>query len=175
MDELFLDRVATSIGDAVIVYCGARLFALEFDDSRERLARLLGRRYGRVQLAERTETGGIVARLTAYFAGELSAIDGIAVETGGTAFQRAVWEALRRIPPGSTRAYGTLAAQIGHPAAARAVGAANGSNPVSVVVPCHRLVGANAALVRYGGGLERKAWLLRHEQLEGLREGKALP
>jgi methylated-DNA-[protein]-cysteine S-methyltransferase len=163
MNELFLDRLVTPIGDAVIVYCDGRLFALEFDDCHERLARLLGRRYGRVQLIERGETGGIIARLAAYFAGELRAIDGIVVETGGTTFQRAVWQALRRIPAGSTMAYGALAAQIGHPAAARAVGAANGSNPVSVVVPCHRLVGANAALVKYGGGLHRKAWLLRHE------------
>uniref|UniRef100_UPI00313846C6 methylated-DNA--[protein]-cysteine S-methyltransferase n=1 Tax=Ferrovibrio terrae TaxID=2594003 RepID=UPI00313846C6 len=80
-----------------------------------------------------------------------------------TSFQRKVWAALRKIPAGKTMTYGALAAQLGSPAAMRAVGAANGANPISVVVPCHRLVGANGTLIKYGGGLERKRWLLAHE------------
>ena len=81
----------------------------------------------------------------------------------GTPFQRAVWAALRRIPAGETLSYGQLAAQIGKPKAVRAVGLANGSNPVGVVVPCHRVIGADGSLTGYGGGLPRKLWLLEHE------------
>ncbi|MGL4287365.1 MAG: methylated-DNA--[protein]-cysteine S-methyltransferase, partial [Phreatobacter sp.] len=91
------------------------------------------------------------------------AIDAIAITTSTTDFQAAVWSALRRIPAGKTMSYGALAAQLGRPNAARAVGHANGSNPISIVVPCHRLIGANAALTGYGGGIERKRWLLTHE------------
>jgi methylated-DNA-[protein]-cysteine S-methyltransferase len=101
--------------------------------------------------------------MKAYFAGALKAIDSIAVATGGTDFQSKVWRALRKVPAGSTMSYGALAARIGHPAAIRATGAANGANPISIVVPCHRLVGSDGKLVKYGGGLMRKEWLLRHE------------
>jgi len=101
--------------------------------------------------------------LDAYFAGRLEAIDAILVKTGGTAFQRAVWSALRRIPVGQTTSYGALAAAIDRPRAVRAVGLANGSNPIGVVVPCHRVIGANGSLTGYAGGLERKRWLLAHE------------
>ena len=97
------------------------------------------------------------------FAGELSAIDDLPVESGGTEFQRAAWKALRRIPAGETRSYGAQAAAIGRPAAVRAVGLANGANPIGVIVPCHRVVGANGTLTGYAGGLERKRWLLAHE------------
>ena len=90
----------------------------------------------------------------------------IAWRTSGTPFQRKVWTALAKIPLGSTLSYGALAAKLGSPRAMRAVGHANGANPISVVVPCHRLIGANGSLVKYGGGLERKRWLLRHEGVE---------
>jgi methylated-DNA-[protein]-cysteine S-methyltransferase len=101
--------------------------------------------------------------LAAYFAGEIGALDRIEVRTGGSAFQQKVWRALRTLPAGRTTSYGRLAARIGAPKAVRAVGAANGANPVSVVVPCHRLIGANGRLTGYGGGLDRKRWLLAHE------------
>jgi methylated-DNA-[protein]-cysteine S-methyltransferase len=84
----------------------------------------------------------------------------------GTEFQKAAWAALSRIPVGETRSYGAQAAAIGRPAAVRAVGMANGRNPIGVVVPCHRVIGADGALTGYGGGLERKRWLLRHEGAE---------
>jgi methylated-DNA-[protein]-cysteine S-methyltransferase len=103
-------------------------------------------------------------RLAAYFAGDLFAVDAIETRTGGTPFQRAVWSALRPIPPGTTVSYGELARAIGRPAASRAVGAANGANPIAIVVPCHRVIGANRTLTGYGGGLARKAWLLEHER-----------
>ena len=107
---------------------------------------------------------GLSAVLSSYFTGQLHAIDTIPVRTGGTPFQRQVWLALREIPCGTTASYGELARRIGHPAAVRAVGAANGANPVAVVVPCHRVIGANGSLTGYGGGIERKRWLLDHER-----------
>ena len=101
--------------------------------------------------------------MEAYFAGNLAAIDEIRVETGGTPFQREVWAALRTIPAGTTLSYSALAVQIGRPKAVRAVGLANGANPISIVVPCHRVIGANNSLTGYGGGMQRKRWLLAHE------------
>lgn len=99
----------------------------------------------------------------AYVAGDLAAIDDVEVDLGGTEFQQRVWAALRTIPTGSTWSYAELAAAVGNDGAMRAVGSANGKNPVSVVVPCHRVVRADGSLGGYGGGLDRKAWLLRHE------------
>lgn len=101
--------------------------------------------------------------LERYFAGEIRAIDSIPTRTAGTEFQRSVWAALRTIPAGKTWSYGDLAVRIGRPKAVRAVGLANGSNPVGLVVPCHRVIGSNGSLTGYGGGIERKRWLLRHE------------
>lgn len=163
MKELLLDRIGSPLGEILLVVDEGRLCALEFADGEGRALRALERRYGQVALVPAVNPCGFGDRLRAYFAGDLACLDAIPVSTGGTPFQREVWEALRRIPPGETRAYGALAAQLGRPAAQRAVGAANGQNPVSIVVPCHRLVGADASLVRYGGGLRRKEWLLRHE------------
>ena len=100
---------------------------------------------------------------SAYFEGEITAIDKLPTATNGTGFQREVWAELRRIPPATTISYGQLAERIGRPKAVRAVGMANGSNPVGVVVPCHRVIGSNGKLTGYGGGLHRKEWLLRHE------------
>jgi methylated-DNA-[protein]-cysteine S-methyltransferase len=102
-------------------------------------------------------------RVEAYFEGELHALDGLAVEPGGTSFQREVWSALQRIPVGVTTSYSELAAAIGHPAAVRAVGMANSRNPIAVVIPCHRVVGRDGSLTGYAAGIERKRWLLRHE------------
>jgi methylated-DNA-[protein]-cysteine S-methyltransferase len=101
--------------------------------------------------------------MEAYFNGALGAIDSLPVKTGGTEFQRALWATLRTIRTGSTTTYGSLAIQLGQPKATRAIGTANGANPIGIIVPCHRVIGANAALTGYGGGIERKRWLLRHE------------
>ena len=102
------------------------------------------------------------AQLDAYFAGDLFEFD-VALAPAGTEWQRRVWTALAGVPYGTTLSYGELAGRLGRPTACRAVGAANGRNPISVLVPCHRLIGANGALTGYGGGLHRKEWLLRHE------------
>jgi methylated-DNA-[protein]-cysteine S-methyltransferase len=161
--NLSLDRLASPIGDILLVFAGCTLHALDFWDYEPRMQRLLRLHYGPVSLAPAAAPAAIRDPLAAFFAGDWAALDAIAVETGGTAFQRSVWAAVRRIRPGTTRSYGAIAAEIGRPGASRAVGLANGSNPVAIVVPCHRVIGANAALTGYGGGLPRKAWLLAHE------------
>jgi methylated-DNA-[protein]-cysteine S-methyltransferase len=162
-----VDRLSTPIGAMIIAADpeGNLRVALFADDEE------IVRRYLRLQCGERGFTlahaanpNGLSEFITHYFAGELDAIKRIPVETGGTPFQREVWRALRDIPCGSTTSYGQLAARIGRPAAVRAVGLANGANPVAVVVPCHRVIGSNGSLTGYGGGIERKRWLLDHEK-----------
>jgi methylated-DNA-[protein]-cysteine S-methyltransferase len=140
--------------------------ALDWEDHRDRSERLLGRYYGNVRLALRESDEESAAKrcLLAYFAGQLDAIEALHVATSGTAFQNRVWLALRQIPSGETLSYGSLAQKIGHPRAVRAVGLANGANPIAIVVPCHRVIGANDSLTGYGGGLQRKRWLLDHER-----------
>jgi methylated-DNA-[protein]-cysteine S-methyltransferase len=152
-----------------------RLRALDWDNYEERMHRLLRLHYGagRVRLEPAPRASAARRALEAYFAGDISAIEALQVETGGTAFQREVWAALRRIPAGQTISYGRLAAQIGRPKAVRAVGMANGANPVGIVVPCHRVIGADESLTGYGGGIERKRWLLRHESTVGGEHGHA--
>jgi methylated-DNA-[protein]-cysteine S-methyltransferase len=163
-DRLLLDRVPTPIGESLLVTDEAgRLRALDWSDYEPRLRRLLRRHYGATALSLGRAPRRLCAALDAYFAGDLGALDGIDCATGGTAFQRRVWAALRTIPAGRTLSYGALAARIGAPKAVRAVGLANGANPIGVVVPCHRVIGADGSLTGYGGGLERKRWLLAHE------------
>jgi methylated-DNA-[protein]-cysteine S-methyltransferase len=113
----------------------------------------------------------VVAQLQEYFAGERTDFD-VALHPSGSAFQQRVWAALREIPYGTTESYGHVAARIGKPGSARAVGLANGRNPISIVVPCHRVIGADGSLTGYGGGLERKRRLL---DLERARAGTAAP
>ncbi len=139
--------------------------ALDWEDHRERAERLLARYYRHVTLVLRDADQESAAKraLLAYFAGRLDALAELRVATSGSVFQNQVWTALRQIPIGKTWSYSALAKQIGRPAAVRAVGLANGSNPIAIVVPCHRVIGADASLTGYGGGLERKRWLLAHE------------
>ncbi len=163
------EHVPTPTGVIVLLTDAlGRLRVLDWDDHQERMRRLLRLHYGPDGVVLSDDGGPSTARaaLQAYFAGDLDVLDGIEVETAGTPFQRAVWAALRTVPAGRTLSYGALAAQIGKPSAVRAVGLANGSNPVGVVVPCHRVIGANGALTGYGGGLPRKRWLLQHEGVD---------
>ena len=125
---------------------------------------LLHLHYGTYSLASISGPSQFARQMHDYFAGDLTSLDRIPVQTGGTEFQRAVWAALRQIPAGTTTTYGRLAGCTGRPSASRAVGMANGSNPVAIVVPCHRVIGANAKLTGYGGGLHRKEWLIEHER-----------
>jgi methylated-DNA-[protein]-cysteine S-methyltransferase len=115
--------------------------------------------------AWRRDDGPFVAvceQLTEYFAGKLQEFD-VRLAPEGTEFQKRVWHELCRIPYGTSISYGELARRIGQPAASRAVGRANGQNPISIIVPCHRVIGADGTLTGYGGGIERKQWLLDHE------------
>ena len=164
--ELVVDRLATPIGELLIVADqSGNLRAVDWTEYESRMHRLLRLHYG--ESGFRVEQTHNLHRLTRaisrYFEGELAAIDTLPVETGGTPFQRDVWRALRNIRCGTTISYAQVAEQIGRPAAVRAVGSANGSNPIGVVVPCHRVIGADGSLTGYGGGLERKRWLLKHE------------
>ncbi len=161
--ELLSDEIPSALGTIVIAARQGRLCAVDFDDCGERMMASLRARYDSVALMPAADPFGFSRAIRAYLSGDLRAIDDIAVETGGTPFQRQVWAALRRIPPGQPTTYGKLARAIGRPAAARAVGAANGRNPLSIVIPCHRLIGRSASLTGYGGGLARKQWLLAHE------------
>lgn len=162
--DLSLDRLPSPIGTILLVCAGDALRALDFGDDEDRMRRLLDRHYREYRLAPGRAPAAIRARIEGYFEGEFKSLDRVPVETGGTPFQRLVWSALREVPAGTTVTYGHLAVRIGRPRATRAVGMANGSNPVPIVVPCHRVIGANGALTGYGGGLDRKRWLLAHER-----------
>ena len=173
---LTIDRLSSPIGTLLLVSDDdGRLRALDFDDYEDRMLRLLKTHYGDTTLAPGQASAPARRALDAYFGGDLTAIDDVPVATGGTPFQHTVWAALCRIPAGTTTSYGALAATIGHPSAMRAVGLAVGSNPVAVIVPCHRVIGADLSLTGYGGGLPRKRWLLEHEGLELSGGGVAAP
>jgi methylated-DNA-[protein]-cysteine S-methyltransferase len=159
-------RRKTPLGDILLVVDGdGVLRAADFADCEDRLARLLGRRLrpATYRLAAGRAPAVISQPVDAYFDGELGAAQSIPISLDGTAFQEEVWEALRKIEPGCVITYAGLAKKIGRPQAARAVGHANAANPICVIVPCHRLIGANGDLTGYSGGVERKRWLLDHE------------
>jgi len=160
-----LERLQTPIGEAIVVTTeDGALAGLDWADRPERLTQLLERYHGPVTLDEVADAPTAAARaVERFFAGEVGAIEDLPVDTGGTAFQQEVWAALRGIEAGTTTTYSALAQMLGRPDAVRAVGAANGANPVSIVLPCHRVVGAGGELRGYAGGLARKRWLLRHE------------
>jgi len=158
------DRVASPMGEIHLVAREGRLLALDFADCRERMMRQLSLRFGGVELVPGRDPFGFSTKLRDYLRGTLDALDAARVDTGGTEFQRQVWRALRRVSAGRTASYGEIARAVGRPKAMRAVGAANSRNPIALVIPCHRIVGANGQLTGYAGGLERKRWLLEHEQ-----------
>jgi len=164
-DTLSLDRLETPIGEALLVTDkGGVLAAFDWSDYETRLRRLISRYYGAgVTIIDGPAPHAIRAALTAYFTGDLPAINAIPCRPTGTDFQRMAWQALRQIPVGQTVSYGEQARRMGKPRAVRAVGLANGANPIGVVIPCHRVIGADGSLTGYGGGIERKVWLLRHE------------
>lgn len=164
--RLVLDRLQTPIGEMLVIAdrAGNLRLTVWVDHDRE-MDRLLASYYGKDGFVLENSVDRLDASraLAAYFDGDLLAIDSLPVRANGTVFQQDVWSALRTIPCGTTISYAHLARQIGRPDAVRAVGMANGANPIGVVVPCHRVIGANGKLTGYGGGIERKAWLLRHE------------
>ena len=156
--------VRSPVGDVALFARDQALCGLVFDDHADDMRARLTARFGAVRFVAAADPAGAATRLRRYLAGELGALDDVAVDLGGTEFQQRVWAALRQIPVGATRSYRDLARVVGRPEAVRAVGAANGRNPVSLVVPCHRVIAADGTLCGYGGGLQRKRWLLTHER-----------
>jgi methylated-DNA-[protein]-cysteine S-methyltransferase len=173
--QFLIDRIDTPLGEMLIVSDQeGNLRATDWTEHEARMHRSLRLHYGEngFKLEPTRNPNGLTDAIGRYFAGELTAIDTLPVRTAGTPFQREVWNALRAIACGTTVSYGKLAERIGRPTAVRAVGLANGSNPVGIVVPCHRVIGSNGSLTGYGGGIERKHWLLRHESNLTLAEAQ---
>ncbi len=158
-------ELETPLGRLLLFATAGGLCVAAFEDGWARRRRVLERRFGAVEAAPaRLEA---VDHLRDYFDGDLGALDRIRVDPAGTPFQARVWRHLRGVPAGRVATYGQVAARLGAPRASRAVGAANGANPIAVVIPCHRLVGASGDLTGYAFGVRRKRWLLRHEGARG--------
>lgn len=161
-----LDRIETPTGFMHLV-TDAHERVCAFDWEAPRLRERLSRRLGAdLHLSVGRSPAAVVNALEAYFSGDLRALDRLQTWAPGTPFQEAVWQALRAIPVGETASYGAIAARIGKPKATRAVGLANNQNPIGIIVPCHRVIGASGALTGYAGGIERKRWLLQHEGVQ---------
>lgn len=173
-DETFFEtRVAAPSGAPfagvlVVTDAAGDVCAVDFADCEARLRRLFAARFGRRVRVEAAPQGAAARAIERYLGGDLAAIDALPVRTGGTPFQQRAWQALRDIPAGSTASYGEQARRIGSPRAVRAVGAANGRNPIAIVLPCHRVLGGDGALTGYAGGLPTKRWLLAHEGCSAL-------
>jgi methylated-DNA-[protein]-cysteine S-methyltransferase len=164
--DLFIDRLATPIGELIVIADrDGRLRSIDWTDHETRMAHLLDRYYGkgRYTLTPKRDPGGLTQAMRRYFKGQIAVLGELPVATTGTSFQNEVWRALRKIEDGTTISYAELARRIGRPRAVRAAGLANGQNPISIVVPCHRVIGSDGSLTGYGGGLPRKQWLLKHE------------
>lgn len=155
--------VHTPIDALTLAARDGRLCILHFGAREAPVRATLQRWYLGEAIERRRDPGGVATALAKYFSGQLDVLDTIEVEMNGTPFQQRVWQTLRTVHAGHTASYSEIARTIGAPAAVRAVGAANGANPIAVVVPCHRIIGSNGTLTGYGGGLRRKEWLLRHE------------
>ena len=165
--ELSRVDIPSPVGPLVGVGRDGSLCALGFADAWPSIRRGLEQRFGRVVIRQDPDLEAPVTRVLEYFAGDLDALEDIPVDLGGTRFQRRVWSRLREIRAGNIISYGELSARLGAPGAARAVGTANGANPVALVIPCHRVIRANGELGGYAYGLDRKHWLLEHEGAKG--------
>lgn len=154
-------ELSTPVGTLFLVEKDGAVCTLGFREQADALERRLASRFGAIAFAAGEPSSA--AALRAYLAGELTALDRVRVDAAGTPFQERVWAALRRIPAGATASYGEIARAVGAPRAVRAVGRANALNPVSLVIPCHRVVRSDGELCGYAGGLARKQWLLAHE------------
>jgi methylated-DNA-[protein]-cysteine S-methyltransferase len=166
MPRFLIDRIETPLGLMVLIADQGKVLLLEFEDATDRVSREMNSRFkasGDAVVEPNNNPFGLSDKIRAYFNGNRAIIEDIATDGGGTEFERKVWRELRAIPCGTTISYGELARRLGNPNLMRAVGLANGKNPIAVIVPCHRVIGADGKLTGYGGGLHRKEWLLRHE------------
>jgi methylated-DNA-[protein]-cysteine S-methyltransferase len=170
MMKLLTCRIESPLGTIILVADGENLCALDFgvgvasryENRESRMMKLLHKRYPSFELVE-SKLPEFSSKIRAYLDGDYGSLEDIPLNAGGTDFQQLVWQNLRTIPVGTTASYGQIAANLGKPTAARAVGMANSLNPIGIIIPCHRVIGANAKLTGYAGGLERKQWLLQHE------------
>jgi methylated-DNA-[protein]-cysteine S-methyltransferase len=169
----FIDIVefASPIGEITVAAHDGRVCALSFTDRWPQRRVQLEKRFQQTAFRHVSDSTEVLGRLQDYFAGDLRAFAGIRIDPGGTPFQERVWRELRNVAAAQTISYGELARRIGSPAACRAVGAANGANPVAIVIPCHRVIGTKGDLTGYGGGIERKRWLLDHERRAAGHDG----
>ena len=161
--DVAIATIDSPIGKMTAAARGNLVCVVHFGPQTPGLRSSLKRWYPDASIEEVEDPGGAVGVLRRYFAGDLQSLDEIKVELNGTSFQKNVWLALRTVKAGTTMSYAQLAKRVGSPAAVRAVGAANGANPVAVVLPCHRIIGSDGSLTGYGGGIHRKRWLLDHE------------
>jgi methylated-DNA-[protein]-cysteine S-methyltransferase len=160
-------RIDSPVGPLFLAAHEDRLIALTFSDGRDKVDRILARRFAEIgddSTTVVTDPAGAVTALRAYFDGDVRAIDAVAADPGGSGFMRRAWEGLRAIPAGETISYAKLAVEAGSPNAIRAAGTACATNPIALVLPCHRVVRSDGTLGGYGGGLENKTWLLDHER-----------
>ncbi len=151
------------VGKIEILFDGDSLVYLDFAHNPERMKKLIARRFGAVQIQEMEKTPPIHGMLDRYFAGHPETFDDISLSTGGTEFQRAVWQELRKIKRGHTMDYASLAAKAGNAKAIRAAASSNARNPISIVIPCHRVIGKDGSMRGYAGGVDRKRFLLKLE------------
>ena len=163
MHCFLIDCISTPIGEMTLVARDGVLLFLEFEDVTDRVTRQVKLRFGQAELQPASNPFGLSDIMRDYFAGHISVIDTLLTDGGGSAFEQQVWTELRKIPAGTTQSYGEIARKLGDINLSRAVGTANGRNPIAIVVPCHRVIGADGSMTGYGGGLARKEWLLRHE------------
>ena len=157
-------NIESPIGEITLVARDGVLLLLEFTDAEGRIERALQKRFGDVQFVNTENPFGLSSKINAYFSGDLTSIDNIQTDGGGTEFQQRVWAELRRIPAGETRSYAQIAAAVGSPNAVRAAGSANGANNVAVLIPCHRVIRSDGSMGGYAYGLDRKEKLLKLEQ-----------
>lgn len=156
--------IDSPVGELTVAAHGSKICLVHFGAASSAVRKSLERWYPEQPIVESNDPGGAVAVLSRYFDGDLSSLDELGVELHGTPFQERVWTTLRTVKAGTTASYAKLADRVGAPSAVRAVGAANGANPVAIILPCHRIIGSNGSLTGYGGGLDRKRWLLQHER-----------
>lgn len=165
MNGIALATIDSPVGALTIAARGPKVCLVHFGAITDRMRSTIEAWYPGSTLASSADPGGAVTVLRRYFDGDLEILDGVEVELHGTPFQQRVWMALRTVKAGTTLSYSELAERVGSPSAIRAVGAANGANPIAIVLPCHRIIGRNGSLTGYGGGLDRKQWLLGHERV----------
>jgi methylated-DNA-[protein]-cysteine S-methyltransferase len=161
---LLVATLQTPIGPIEVVTKGGILCGITFEGHGASTRAWMEKRFGEIGIEQHASLGEVTDRIAAYFAGDVAAVEALPVDTGGTTFQTRVWEALRKITPGTTASYGEVAKMIWREKAARPVGMATGRNPIPIVIPCHRVVASDGTLGGFGGGIQRKRWLLAHEQ-----------